>query len=167
MGRLLLRRSLPPPPDQSILMTGGLDPYEFCRRLPRRQWPSVKPPPLPPNPYDDFSEAYKALSANRLPDGRIDWDAPCPLHSLKCMAWESFQDEHLPLLEHECAYHASLERWTGESRTSSPVRPKEEVVLGEELGSSPPRPSDRATSWRTRRRPGVARSASGSPSSSR
>ncbi|VFQ83435.1 unnamed protein product [Cuscuta campestris] len=142
---------------------GGLDPYEFCRR----QWPSVKPPPLPPNPYDDFSEAYKALSANRLPDGRIDWDAPCPLHSLQYMAWESFQDEHLPLLEHECAYYASLERWTGESRTSSPVRPKEEVVLGEELGSSPPRPSDRSTSRRTRRRPGVARSASGSPSSSR
>ncbi|VFR01195.1 unnamed protein product [Cuscuta campestris] len=109
---------------------GGLDPYEFCRRLPRRQWPSVKPPPQPPNPYDDFSEAYKALSANRLPDGRIDWDAPCPLHSLQCMAWESFQDEHLPLLEHECAYYASLERWTGKSRTSSPVRPKEEVVLG-------------------------------------
>ncbi|VFQ95610.1 unnamed protein product [Cuscuta campestris] len=146
---------------------GGLDPYEFCRRLPRRQWPSVKPPPLPPNPYDDFSEAYKALSANRLPDGRIDWDAPCPLHSLQCMAWESFQDEHLPLLEHECAYYTSLERWTGESRTGSPVRPKEEAVLGEELGSSPPRPTDRATPRRTRRRPGVARSASGSPSSSR
>ncbi|VFQ95627.1 unnamed protein product [Cuscuta campestris] len=154
-------------PGQSILMTGGLDLYEFCRRLPRRQWPSVKPPPLPPNPYEDFSEAYKALSANRLPNGRIDWDAPCPLHSLQCMAWESFHDEHLPLLEHECAYYASLEQWTSESRTNSPVRPKNEVVLGEELGSSPPRPTDRSTPWKTRRRPGVARLASGSPSSSR
>ncbi|VFQ59985.1 unnamed protein product [Cuscuta campestris] len=142
-GRLLLRRSLPPPPSQSIPTTGGggLDPYEFCRRLPRRQWPSVKPPPPPPNPYEDFSEAYEALSANRLPDGRIDWDAPCSLHSLQCMAWESFQDEHLPLLEHECAYYASLERWTSESRTSSPVRPTEEVALGEELGSPLPRPA--------------------------
>ncbi|VFQ64850.1 unnamed protein product [Cuscuta campestris] len=146
---------------------GGLDPYEFCRRLPRRQWPSVKPPPLPPNPYEDFSEAYKALSANRLPNGRIDWDAPCPLHSLQCMAWESFHDEHLPLLEHECAYYASLEQRTSESRTNSPVRPKEEVVLGEELGSSPPRPTDRSTPRKTRRRPGVARLASRSPSSSR
>ncbi|VFQ79291.1 unnamed protein product [Cuscuta campestris] len=126
----------------SLSSEGGLDPYEFCRRLPRRQWPSVKPPPIPPNPYEDFGEAYKALSANRLPDWRIDWDAPCPLHSLQCMAWESFHDEHLPLLEHECAYYTSLERWTNESRTSSPVRPKDEVVVGEEqLGSSLPRPT--------------------------
>ncbi|VFQ80111.1 unnamed protein product [Cuscuta campestris] len=116
-------------------------------------WPSVKPPPLPPNPYEDFSEAYKALSANRLPDGRIDWDAPCPLHSLQCMAWESFQDEHLPLLEHECAYYASFERWTSESRTSSPVRPTEEVVLGEELGSSLPRPACHSLPQKTPRRP--------------
>ncbi|VFQ95754.1 unnamed protein product [Cuscuta campestris] len=149
------------------LATSKADPYEFCRRLPRRQWSSVKPPPLPPNPYEDFSEAYKALSANRLPNGRIDWDAPCPLHSLQCMAWESFHDEHLPLLEHECAYYASLERWTSESRTNSPVRPKEEVVLGEELGSSLPRPTGHSTPRKTLRRPGVARAASGSPSSSR
>ncbi|VFQ80250.1 unnamed protein product [Cuscuta campestris] len=166
-GRLLLRRSLPLPPSQSIPMTGGLDPYEFCRRLPRRQWPSVKPPPPPPNPYEDFSEAYEALSANRLPDGRIDWDAPCPLHSLQCMAWESFQDEQLPLLEHECAYYASLERWTSESRTNSPVRPTEEVVLGEELGSSLPRPACHSLPQKTPRRPEVARAASGSLSSPR
>ncbi|VFQ64405.1 unnamed protein product [Cuscuta campestris] len=146
---------------------GGLDPYEFCRRLPRRQWPSVRLPPLPPNPYEDFSEVYKALSANRLPDGRIDWDAPCPLHSLQCMAWESFHDEHLPLLEHECTYYASLERWTSESRTNSPVRLKEEVVLGEELGPSLPRLACRSPPRKTPRRPGVARAASGSPSSSR
>ncbi|VFQ79458.1 unnamed protein product [Cuscuta campestris] len=138
-----------------------------CGLFRAQQWSSVKPPPLPPNPYEDFSEAYKALSANRLPDGRIDWDAPCPLHSLQCMAWESFQDEHLPLLEHECAYYASLERWTSESRTSSPVRPKEEVVLGEELGSSLPHPTCHSPSQKTPRRPGVARAASGSPSSSR
>ncbi|VFQ91612.1 unnamed protein product [Cuscuta campestris] len=119
---------------------GGPDPYEFCRRLPRRQWPSVKLPPPPPNPYEDFSEAYEALSANRLSDGRIDWDAPCPLHSLQCMAWGSIQDEHLPLLEHECAYYASLERWPSESRTGSPVRPTEEVALGEELGATTPVP---------------------------
>ncbi|VFQ80926.1 unnamed protein product [Cuscuta campestris] len=150
--------SPPPPP---------LDPYEFCLRLPRRQWPSVKPPPPPPNPYEDSSEAYKALSANRLPDGRIDWDAPCPLHSLQCMAWESFQDEHLPLLEHECAYYASFERWTSKSRTSSPVRPTEEVVLGEELGSSLPCPACHSLPQKTPRRPEVARAASGSPSSPR
>ncbi|VFQ68769.1 unnamed protein product [Cuscuta campestris] len=131
------------------------------------EWSSVKPPPVPPNPYDDFSEAYKALSANRLPDGRIDWDAPCPLHSLQCMAWESFHDEHLPLLEHECAYYASLERWTNESRTSSPVRPKDEVVVGEELGSSLPRPASRSPPRKAPRRSRVARPASRSASSSR
>ncbi|VFQ64796.1 unnamed protein product [Cuscuta campestris] len=136
-GRLLLRRSLP------------------------------LPPPPPPNPYEDFNEAYEALSANRLPDGRIDWDAPCPLHSLQCMAWDSFQDEHLPLLEHECAYYASFERWTSESRTSSPVRPSEEVVLGKELGSPLPRLACRSLPQKTPRRPEVARAASGSPSSPR
>ncbi|VFQ65928.1 unnamed protein product [Cuscuta campestris] len=119
----------------------GDDPYKFCRQLPRRQWPLVKPPPVPPNPYDDFSEAYKALSTNRLPDGRIHWDAPCSLHSLQCMAWGSFHDEHLPLLEHECAYYASLERWTNGSRTNSPMRPKDEVMVGEDLGSSIPHPA--------------------------
>ncbi|VFQ79484.1 unnamed protein product [Cuscuta campestris] len=112
------------------------------------------------------SEAYKALSANRLPDGRIYWDAPCPLHSLQCMAWESMQNEHLPLLEHESAYYTSLERWTSESCTSSPVRPKDEVVVGEELGSSLPRPAGRSPPWKAPRRSGVARAASGSASSS-
>ncbi|RAL49950.1 hypothetical protein DM860_002241 [Cuscuta australis] len=52
---------------------GGLDPYEFCRR---RRWSSVKPPPTPPNPYDDFSAAFRALLANHLPSGEVDWDAP-------------------------------------------------------------------------------------------
>ncbi|VFQ69062.1 unnamed protein product [Cuscuta campestris] len=56
-----------------------------AQQLPRRQWPLVKPPPPPPNPYEDFSEAYEALSANRLPDGRIDWDAPCPLLEHECL----------------------------------------------------------------------------------
>ncbi|VFQ70832.1 unnamed protein product [Cuscuta campestris] len=96
--------------------------------------------PPPCRALAELNEAYKALSANRLPDRRIDWDAPCPLHSLQCMAWESVRNEHLPLLEHEGAYYTSLERWTSESRTNSPVRPKDEVVVGEELGSSTPTP---------------------------
>ncbi|VFQ73403.1 unnamed protein product [Cuscuta campestris] len=141
--------------------------WTFARLKAALSWPSVKPPPPPPNPYEDFHEAYEALSANRLPDGRIDWDALCPLHSLQSMAWESFQDEHLPLLEHECAYYASFERWTSESHTSSPVRPSEEVVLGEELGSPLPRPACRSLPQKTPRRPEVARAASGSPSSPR
>ncbi|VFQ95105.1 unnamed protein product [Cuscuta campestris] len=149
-----------PAEDQARISAGSEDDLD-------NMWPSVKPPPPPPNPYEDFSEAYEALSANRLPDGRIDWDAPCPLHSLQCMAWESFQDEHLPLLEHECAYYASLERWTSESRTSSPVRPTEEVVLGEELGSPLPRPACHSLPQKTPRRPEVARAAPGSPSSPR
>ncbi|VFQ82093.1 unnamed protein product [Cuscuta campestris] len=146
---------------------GGLDPYEFCLRLPRRQWPSVKPLPIPPNPYDDFSAAYKALSANRLPNGQIDWDAPCPTHLLHCMAWESVQNEHLPLLEHEGAYLTSLEQWTSESRTNSPVRLKEEVVVGEELDSSLPRPTGRSPPQKAPSRSGATRAASGSPSSSK
>ncbi|VFQ64505.1 unnamed protein product [Cuscuta campestris] len=116
-----------PAEDQARISAGSEDDLDNMVLLRLSQWPSVKPPPPPPNPYEDFSEAYEALSANYLPDGRIDWDTPCPLHSLQCMAWESFQDEQLPLLEHECAYYASLERWTSGSRTSSPVRPTEEL----------------------------------------